>query len=147
MSRHKLRSPGHCLAAAGYACRGSRTILLFMSHNISDRQLRKALRPFFPGLAAHDLYRFSNIDGLLDWGADEMSETFSPPKTVKVQELLPSAHFPSLPETPCHQPEELHFEILACALRFPGAVDTPGAFWSMLLKDDQDEAPVAGIQE
>ena len=102
----------------------------FAAQGIASQQLvmlAEALRPFFPGLAAHDLYRFSNIDGLLDWGADEMSESFSPPKTVKVQEL--------------------HFEILACALRFPGAVDTPGAFWSMLLKDDQDAAFAAAPKE
>ena len=36
--------------------------------------------------------------------------------------------------------QELHFEVLACAIRFPGNVDSPGGFWAMLLEDDQDRA-------
>ena len=102
----------------------------FAAQGIASQQLvmlAEALRPFFPGLAPHDLYRFSSIEDLLDWGADEMSETFTPPKTAKAQEL--------------------HFEILGCALRFPGGVETPGAFWSMLLQDDQDAAFATASKE
>ncbi|CAE7269691.1 mpaC, partial [Symbiodinium microadriaticum] len=107
-----------------YACsmrRGERAAPLLASRQ--DQEDSK--RSFFPGLAPHDLYRFSSIEDLLDWGADEMSETFTPPKTAK----------------------ELHFEILGCALRFPGGVETPGAFWSMLLQDDQDAAFAAASKE
>ncbi|CAE7231115.1 PKS40 [Symbiodinium sp. CCMP2592] len=96
----------------------------FAAQGIASQQLvllTEALKPFFPGLAAHDLYRFSSIEALLDWDVETVSQAPSGPKVPKMQEL--------------------HFEILGCALRLPGGgVDSPGTFWSMLLEDDQDSA-------
>lgn len=99
----------------------------FAAQGIASQQLvllTEALKPFFPGLAAHDLYRFSSIEALLDWGVEESQ---APRPVRKMQEPTP----------------ELHFEILGCALRLPGGgADSPppGSFWSMLLEDDQDSA-------
>ncbi|CAE7660866.1 orfB, partial [Symbiodinium microadriaticum] len=101
----------------------------FAAQGIASQQLvllTEALKPFFPGLAAHDLYRFSSIEALLDWGMEAQSQAPSRP-VPKMQEPTP----------------ELHFEILGCALRLPGGgADSPppGSFWSMLLEDDQDSA-------
>ncbi|CAE7945630.1 PKS40, partial [Symbiodinium necroappetens] len=101
----------------------------FAAQGIASQQLvllTEALKPFFPGLAAHDLYRFSSIEALLDWGVEAQSQAPSRP-VPKMQEPTP----------------ELHFEILGCALRLPGGgADSPppGSFWSMLLEDDQDSA-------
>ena len=70
--------------------------------------------------------QLSVAQALLDCDVETISQAPSRPKVPKMQEPTP---------------EELHFEILGCALRLPGGgVDSPppGTFWSMLLEDDQD---------
>lgn len=102
----------------------------FSEQGITSQQLvllSERLRPFFPKLAAHDLYRFTSIERLLEW-----------------KEELPSLRAPSLGRR--------GLAIMGCALRLPGA-DSPGDFWAMLAADDQRTAfaserrPVAAYLE
>jgi len=80
--------------------------------------LAQALVPFFPGLAAHDLYRYNSLQALVQhWDVPSTSTTEA------VQSLTGAA-----------------LEVLGCSVRLPAGIDSPGAFWSLIEKDDKESA-------
>ena len=90
----------------------------FAEQGITSQQLvllAEALRPSFPSLAAHELYRFTSIERLLEW-KEEL------PERVRGASL-----------------DRRGLAIMGCALRLPGA-ESPAGLWAMLLADDQSTA-------
>jgi len=92
----------------------------FAEQGLASQQLAllaSELSGFFPGLAAHDLYRFTSLTKLIrEWDCTTKSTSYSP----------------------CTGSAGL--EVLGCAAQLPGGVDSPSAFWSLLQNDDQQSA-------
>ncbi|CAK8997635.1 unnamed protein product [Durusdinium trenchii] len=79
--------------------------------------LAQQLEKFFPMLAAYDFYRFNSLEKLIQhWD------------TVDTDGHIGRSHTATA------------LDILGCGLRLPAGVASPGAFWSLLEKDDQSSA-------
>ncbi|CAJ1424691.1 unnamed protein product [Effrenium voratum] len=97
----------------------------FAEQGFSSQQLvplAQRLAGFFPGLAVHDLYRFTSLEKLQDWDGEvslgRMPGTAGTAGTAGVDQL----------------------EILGCGVRLPAGIHSPGALWTLLLDDDRHAA-------
>ncbi|CAL1140432.1 unnamed protein product [Cladocopium goreaui] len=115
--RAHLSSQLHCLLDSEGICFETS----FADQGIASQKLvplAHKLAKIFPTLAPHDLYRFDSVQKLIDLWDEESSGSSSRGEKPPANAL----------------------DILACGVRLPAGVESPGTFWALLDQDDQDSA-------